>query len=276
MVYMTGLCHRSRSLLGGDLWVEAITYLKTQKEQGAECVWGSERDLTGDAEGDWAGQAIMGSLSDPTLTLGSHWGLKYRGWFWLRHGGQEQRWARWELLLALTKDRHSEFPLSFISRGDEACANWDYLWRKGGRDFRMDWVFVTGKGETGVYVVGLCGRLYSHPQHLCYCLQDYPAPQQMFQLQMCGPGLHLASTSPPLFSSHRLHLRCLMRYKRWIWLFGCIGQETMTHRDCMWSADCVVSSVSVCLNSYTWNPQTWGPARQGKRKPALRKCVSFW
>lgn len=83
MVYMTGLCHRSRSLLGGDLWVEAITYLKTQKEQGAECVWGSERDLTGDAEGDWAGQAIMGSLGDPTLTLGSHWGLKYRGWFWL-------------------------------------------------------------------------------------------------------------------------------------------------------------------------------------------------
>lgn len=61
----------------------------------------------------------------------------------------------------------------------------------------MDWVFVTRKGETSVYV-GLCGRVYSHPQRLCYCLQDCPPPRQMFQLQMCGPGLHLASASPPM------------------------------------------------------------------------------
>lgn len=195
-----------------------------------------------------------GEFERSHTNTGKPLGFKVQRWFWLLHGGQEQRWACWELLLALTKDRHSEFPLSFVSRGDEACANWDCIWRKSGQDFRMDWVFVTGKEETGVYVVGLCGRVYSCPQHLCYCLQDYPAPPQMFQLQMCGPGLHLASTSPPLFSSHGLHLRCLMRYKRWIWLFGCVGQETMTHRDCMWSADCVVSSVSVCLNSYIWNP----------------------
>lgn len=189
MVYMTGLCYRSRSLLGGDLWEEAITFEDTEV---ARC-WVRLRVRKGPDRWRWrrqAGQAITGSLSDPSLTLGSHWGLKYRG----GSGYCVEDKSRGEPIGSLFRPWRKTGTMSslWVSSVEVMRRAWIGATSEGRADRTSGWVECSRQGKEKLVSMLVCVAEFTAIPSIC-AIVSRTTPPQMFQLQMCGPGLHFSS-----------------------------------------------------------------------------------